>query len=246
MVFRNLSPLVRSPSEIAYAKQNDLKPILPSNPYDKTEEQIVKEFNSSISTPQLVFLGLDESQGDGLQYKNYIGDPQFAVDITPKASYEKEARGVIAEMEKRGLTFIEGMRAMNFPANTGMQWNSVVGALLTFLQLQYMQWEEHSSIGMHEIRIVELAASQLCLSMVVQSASVHQQISQPYLGPSVVRLQRLPPHLESDLPVPLEPPFRTLPFLALIPPSLLPLLAMIAGGYCSVDKKDGHHIGTPH
>ncbi len=120
MVFRNLSPLVKSPSEIAYAKQNDLKPILSSNPYDKTEEQIVKEFNSSISTPQLVFLGLDESKRDGLQYKNYTGAPQFAVDITPKASYEEEAKGIVAEMEKQGSTFVEGMRAMNFPANIGM------------------------------------------------------------------------------------------------------------------------------
>lgn len=245
MVFRNLSPLVKSPSEIAYARQSDLKPIFPSNPFDKTEEEIVREFNSSTSTPQLVFLGLDESKKDGLQHKNYIGAPQFAVDITPKVSYEKEARGVIAEMEKQGLTFIEGMRAMNFPANTGMQWNSVIGALLTFLQLQYLQWEEHFSIGMHEIRIAELAANQLCLSMVVQSASVHPQISQTYLEPLVVRLRRLPLHLESDLPVPLEPLFQTLPFLALILLLSLPLLAMIAGGYCSVDKKNGQHIGTP-
>ena len=119
VVFRNLSPLVKSPSEIAYAKLNDLKPILAGNPYHKTEDQIIKEFNSSISTPQLVFLGLDESQTDGLQYKNYVGAPQFAVDITPKASYEEEAKGIIAELEKRGLTFIEGMRAMSFPANIG-------------------------------------------------------------------------------------------------------------------------------
>lgn len=120
MVFRNLSPLVKSPSEVAYAKYNDIKSIIPSNPYEKTEEQIVKEYNSSISTPQLVFLGLDESKRNGLEYKNFIGAPQFALDITPKGSYEEEAKGVIADLEKRGLTFIEGMRAMNFPANVGM------------------------------------------------------------------------------------------------------------------------------
>jgi NAD+ diphosphatase len=119
MVFRSLSPLVKSPSEIAYAKLNDLKPILTGNPYEKTEDQVLKEFDSSISIPQLVFLGLDESQTDGLQYKNYVGAPQFAVDITPKASYEEEAKDVVSELEKRGLTFIEGMRAMSFPANIG-------------------------------------------------------------------------------------------------------------------------------
>ncbi len=128
MVFRNLSPLVKSPSEIAHAKYNDIKPIIPRNPYEKTEEEIIKEYNSLKSTPQLVFLGLDESKRDGLQYNNHIGAPQFAIDITPKGPYEEEAKGVIVELEKRGLTFVEGMRAMNFPANVGMwrksPWNS--------------------------------------------------------------------------------------------------------------------------
>lgn len=120
MVFRNLSPLVKSPSEIAYAKHSDIATLISSNPYEKEEEEIKKEFNSSKATPQLVFLGLDESRRDGLKYKNYTGAPQFAIDITPKAPFEQEAEGVIIEMEKRGLTFIEGMRAMNFPAEVGM------------------------------------------------------------------------------------------------------------------------------
>lgn len=119
MAFNNLSPLVKSPSEIAYAKYDDIKPIVPSNPYEKNEKEIINEYNSSISTPQLVFLGLDESKTNGLQYKNFNGVPQFAVDITPKSSYVEDARGVITELEKRGLTFLEGMRAMNFPAETG-------------------------------------------------------------------------------------------------------------------------------
>jgi NAD+ diphosphatase len=120
MVFRNLAPLVESPSEIAYAKPNDLQPIIPKNPFDKTEEDLIREYNSSISVPQLVFLGLDESKRNGLHYKNYIGAPQFAIDVTPKNSYEGEAKGVIAELEGRGLSFVEGMRAMNFPAEIGM------------------------------------------------------------------------------------------------------------------------------
>jgi NAD+ diphosphatase len=119
MVFKGLSPLVKTPSEVAYAKFGDIKAIIPKSPFEKTEEELIKEYNSSISTPQLVFLGLDESKRDGLHYKNYIGAPQFAVDVTPKGSYEGAAKGVIAEFEKRGLSFVEGMRAMNFPADTG-------------------------------------------------------------------------------------------------------------------------------
>lgn len=123
MVFRNLSPLVKSPSEIEYARYNDIRPLIPSNPYEKTEEEIIKEYNSSASTPQLVFLGLDESMRGGLKYKNYTGAPRFAVDVTPKGSYEAEAKGVTGEWNERGLTFVEGMRAMNFPAEVGMLWN---------------------------------------------------------------------------------------------------------------------------
>lgn len=120
MVFRNLSPLVKTPSEIAYAHYSDLKSIIPANPFEKTEQELITEFNSSTSTPQLVFLGLDESTRNGLQYKNHVGAPRFAVDVTPKGSYEEEAKSLIAELEARGLTFVEGMRAMNFPAGTGV------------------------------------------------------------------------------------------------------------------------------
>ena len=114
MIFRNLSPLVKTPSEIAYTRYTDIKSLIPNNPYDKTEEELIKEFNSSI------FLGIDESRGNGLQYKNFLGAPQFAVDITPKGRCEEETKSVIAELENRGLTFLEGMRAMNFPAETGI------------------------------------------------------------------------------------------------------------------------------
>ena len=120
MVFRDLSPLVKTPSEIAYAKHSDIKSIIQKNPYEKPEEELIEEFNSSTSTPQLVFLGLDESTRNGLQYNNYVGAPQFAVDVTPKGSYEEEANSLIAELERRGLSFAEGMRAMNFPAGIGV------------------------------------------------------------------------------------------------------------------------------
>lgn len=122
MLFKDLSPLVRSPSEIAYAQYNDIKPIIPNNPYEKSEQQLINEYNSSTSTPQLVFLGLDENEAGGLHYKNYIGAPRFAVDLTPRDSYADQAKAAIADLEKRGLTFLEGMKAMNFSADVGMWW----------------------------------------------------------------------------------------------------------------------------
>lgn len=119
MVFKNLSPLVKTPSEISYRSYDDLKKLVPVNPYKKTEKEVVKEFDSSKKIPQLIFLGLDESDKNGMTFKNYTGAPRFAFDITPVEPWVEETNGVIAGLEKEGLSFVEGMRAMAFPADVG-------------------------------------------------------------------------------------------------------------------------------
>ena len=119
MLFKDLSPLVKTPSEISYASYCDLKSLIPTNPYEKPEEDMIKDFDSRKKIPQLIFLGLDERVKDGLSYKNYTGAPHFAFDITPVAPYEEAANGVIVRMEKKGLSFLEGMRALTFPADVG-------------------------------------------------------------------------------------------------------------------------------
>ncbi len=80
---------------------------------------MIKEFDSRKKIPQLIFLGLDESDKNGLSYKNYTGAPHFAFDITPVEPWIEETNGVIAELEKKDLTFVQGMRAMAFPADVG-------------------------------------------------------------------------------------------------------------------------------
>ena len=119
MLFKNLSPLVKTPSEISYASYCDLKSLIPTNPYEKPEEDMIKDFDSRKKIPQLIFLGLDERVKDGLSYKNYTGAPHFAFDITPVAPYGEAANGVIVGMEKKGLSFLEGMRTLTFPADVG-------------------------------------------------------------------------------------------------------------------------------
>ncbi len=119
LVFKTLSPLIKSPTEISYAALEDLKSILPTNPFEKTEKEIVEDFDSSKDHPQLVFLGLDESVKDGYSYRNFTGAPHWAVDITPKKTFEKEANELNQKFVDTGLKFSEGMRAMSFPANVG-------------------------------------------------------------------------------------------------------------------------------
>lgn len=39
VVFKNLSPLIKSPTEIHYATYDDIKTLVPSNPFEKTEKR---------------------------------------------------------------------------------------------------------------------------------------------------------------------------------------------------------------
>jgi len=122
LAFKNLSPLIDSPTEIHYVTYDEIKAIVPENPFAKPEKQQVEEYDSRIEHPQLVFLGLDESNTNGYSYKNYTGSPHFAIDITPKKQYEEAANSMIKKWTDNNLKFVEGMRAMNFPADTAAEY----------------------------------------------------------------------------------------------------------------------------
>lgn len=122
MVFRNLSPLIDSPTELHWVSLDELRSILPENPFAKSEKELIDTFDSRIAQPQLVFLGLDESVTDGYSYKNYTGAPHFAVDITPKGQYEKDAQTIIDKWLSQNLKFVEGMRAMSFPSSVAAEY----------------------------------------------------------------------------------------------------------------------------
>lgn len=82
---------------------------------------MIKNYDSSITTPQVIFLGLDEARKEnGMGFKSYVGTPYFALDVTPKGTIEEKANGVIAEMEKKGLSFDTGRMVMSLSAEEGM------------------------------------------------------------------------------------------------------------------------------
>ncbi|EXJ92233.1 hypothetical protein A1O3_00783 [Capronia epimyces CBS 606.96] len=122
ILFKALSPVVKSPSEIYYATYDEIKALLPQNPFEKPEKEQIAEFDSSIDIPTVVFLGVDEKITDGFSFKNFVGAPHFAVDITPKKTFEKEANELADKFVNSGLKFSEGMRAMNFPADVAAEY----------------------------------------------------------------------------------------------------------------------------
>ncbi|KAI5928450.1 NUDIX hydrolase domain-like protein [Camillea tinctor] len=113
----NLSPLGKDAANLAYVGRDDIVSLTGSAPFDKSEEDQIKEFNSNITHPVILFLGLDEKKKTGFEFREYKGSPYFAVDVTPKGSIEAKAKGVIEAVKaKTGLSFIPGGRLMTLNA----------------------------------------------------------------------------------------------------------------------------------
>ncbi|KAK0117882.1 NADH pyrophosphatase [Cadophora gregata] len=116
LLFNDLAPLAKDPTQLAYVAHKDVKPLIGENPFEKSEEDMIKEYNSAITLPLVLFLGLDEKKKDGFEHGIYKGRPFFAVDVTPRGTVEKEANGVIEAAKATGSTFIEGRMHMTLNA----------------------------------------------------------------------------------------------------------------------------------
>lgn len=122
-MLNNLAPLTRSPAELYYAKYDELRKLIPQDLYDQSEEDMVKNFDSRKTHPNLIFLGLDESNKENsLSYKIYSGIPFFAVDVTPKGSEAQQtaAKDVISAMEEKGFSFFQTRVVTTFTPDEGM------------------------------------------------------------------------------------------------------------------------------
>lgn len=122
VLLNNLAPLTKSPSELHYARYDDIKKYIPEDFFDKSEEDVIRDYDSRITFPHLIFLGLDESRkGDGLNWKIYSGAPYFALDVTPKGSEEQQAnaKDVVSHMEAQGMTFYQTRVVMTLSADEG-------------------------------------------------------------------------------------------------------------------------------
>jgi len=116
LLFNNLSPLAKSFEQLEYATYADVQSLIGEDPYSKDEEQFISEYNSTITIPQLLFLGLYENKTSGFEYKMYQGSPYFALDVTPKGTVSAEAEKLVESMKSRGLRFVEGRMHTSLPA----------------------------------------------------------------------------------------------------------------------------------
>lgn len=125
-----------APYQLAKVSLADVQPLIGKNPYEKSEQQITDEYNSSVTIPQMIFLGLDESSqssddkssgSETLKWKKggenakpgaeeYAGKPLFALDVTPKGSIKDATEKVIKTAESEGRKFLEGRMLLGFEA----------------------------------------------------------------------------------------------------------------------------------
>src|SRR5579871_2782467 len=117
LIFNNLNPLTKDPSELAYASYDEIKSLAGEDPYSKTEEELIKEYNSSLYIPYTTLFRSDSRRNDGLVYREvYKGSPVFALDATPKNHLKEEAEILISQWEAKGFKFAEGRLNLNLKA----------------------------------------------------------------------------------------------------------------------------------
>jgi len=119
LLFNNLEPLVKAPDHLAFRKFADVEAIIGGDPFHRSEEDTIAQYNSSLYQPQIIFLGLDERH-QGFDYKGrYKGQPWFAVDVTPKESVKDAAEKLINGLKSESLDFSKGRMNLNLPAEQG-------------------------------------------------------------------------------------------------------------------------------
>ena len=124
MLCKDLQPLVQTSEnkKLAFVKFEDVKSVVGEDPYSRNEKEMYEQYNSEETVPQMIFLGIDESDKEGLDYQGknrYIGAPYFALDVSPKGSVKQACEDLIAKVEKDGVVFGKG-RIMELEASDGM------------------------------------------------------------------------------------------------------------------------------
>ena len=122
----NLAPAVKQekPPRLAFATFADVSPLTGTDPFAKTEAELIDSFNSKETHAMVLFLGIDEDEKlsattKDFEYRNYKGSPYFAVDISPNGDLVEKAQGVIDAVKAKGQSFHTNTRAMNLPAGEG-------------------------------------------------------------------------------------------------------------------------------
>jgi NAD+ diphosphatase len=109
--------------KLQYVKFEDVKGVIGEDVYAKDEKEMQALYDSEKVVPQMIFLGIDESVKEGLEYQGknlYKGAPFFAVDVTPRENNLKSScEELVKKVETGGAQFGKG-RIMELEPSDGM------------------------------------------------------------------------------------------------------------------------------
>jgi len=117
LLFRNLSPLSHDSTRLCHVSYKDVQPLIGDDPFVQPDEELIASYDSTVTVPNLVFLGLNEQNKSGFVWSLYHGSPYFALDVTCKGSLSEAAMKLIQQYEDQGLYFLEGRTHMTLPAS---------------------------------------------------------------------------------------------------------------------------------
>ncbi|KAL1901304.1 NADH pyrophosphatase [Ceratocystis pirilliformis] len=116
VLLRDLVPAVKDSASLALFKHTDVAPLTGKNPFETPEDAVIKAYDSTKDKPLVLFLGVEENEGAGFEYKTYRGQPWFAVDVTPRGTYKEAAQHIIDHVGASGIEFMKNPRAMSLKA----------------------------------------------------------------------------------------------------------------------------------
>lgn len=127
LLLHELAPLVdETQKSLGYVSYADVKGFTGPDPFEKTEEDMIKSFNSEDEEPLILLLGLDEANRlrapkteDLFAYKEWKGRPYFAVDVSPRGKLSESASEVINAVKDKGFSFFQNQRHMGLAYGEG-------------------------------------------------------------------------------------------------------------------------------
>ncbi|CAM1502998.1 Fc.00g077740.m01.CDS01 [Cosmosporella sp. VM-42] len=127
IALNNLNALVSSKTDLAYLTFDDVKPLIGAEPFALSEEDSIKEHDSTKTNALVVFLGMLVPEGSkheptiitSADHGDVKGHPYFAIDITPKGSYEEAVTSFLKTQETKGNSIDMNPRAMTLHPEAG-------------------------------------------------------------------------------------------------------------------------------
>jgi len=107
LLLRNLEPLAASKTTLAWVGYETVRALV-GNPFNTEEDEFLRSYDSRVEIPTLVFLGINEGDGDGEKFEfegaggKYVGRPCFALDVTGEGRSLKEECGKVQEEAVKG------------------------------------------------------------------------------------------------------------------------------------------------